>query len=425
MPTKNEILDLIWSEPIKIGHWVGFNDLTDLHNEWLRTFLFADNDETLQAHRGSYKTTVLSLFFAIHAIIKPNEPLIYQRKSNSDVVEIIRQVRNILRSPAVMEIVKILYGQELVIIKDTGNEITTNLPTNIKGASQILGLGVGSSITGKHADIVVTDDIINNKDRASEAEREKTKLAYQELQNIKNRGGRLVNTGTPWHIDDAFSLMSNIKKYDCYSTGLMTQAQIYELKQRMSASLFAANYELKHIADDDLLFSAPDTGGTALDIAGGLAHLDSAFYGSDYTAFTIMQKHDGKFYLLGKMWRKSVDECYSDIVNMCQHHAVKRLHTERNADKGMVAKQLKQLGVNVRAYDESTNKHVKIVTYLKAIWQDVVIVDGTDDAYIKQICDYNENAEHDDAPDSAACLARIYIDNMDKIGTLDKRLLGF
>ena len=53
------------------------------------------------------------------------------------------------------------------------------------------------------------------------------------------------------------------------------------------------------------------------------------------------------------------------------------------------------------------NKHMKIVTYLKAIWKDVIFVAGTDDEYIDQICDYFEDAEHDDAPDSAASLARI------------------
>ena len=58
--------------------------------------------------------------------------------------------------------------------------------------------------------------------RLSQAERERTKLAYMELQNIKNRGGRFINTGTPWHKDDAFSIMPKPKRFDCYSTGIYT-----------------------------------------------------------------------------------------------------------------------------------------------------------------------------------------------------------
>ena len=53
------------------------------------------------------------------------------------------------------------------------------------------------------------------------------------------------------------------------------------------------------------------------------------------------------------------------------------------------------------------NKHLKITSYLKSEWRNVVFVKGTDAAYIDQVCDYNENAEHDDAPDSLASMIRL------------------
>ena len=406
--TQSDILNLIKYNPIEIGRWVGFNDLTEMHNEWLKMFLFSKQDETLQGHRGSFKTTVLSLFFALHTVIAPNESLIYFRKTGSDVIEIARQTINILESGCMHEIVRLLYGIDLKLLKATGTEIKTNLATTIKGSSQIVGLGIGTSITGKHADIVVTDDIVNVNDRISTAERERTKITYQELQNIKNRGGRFVNTGTPWHKDDCFTLMPEPKKYDCYTTGLISSEQLEDIKSHMSPSLFAANYELKHIADDDLLFPEPRQGAPESTIIGsGVAHLDSAFYGEDYTAFSIMSYRDGKFYLFGKVWRKHVQDCYSDILRLYNHFLCDKLYNEKNADKGMVGKELKRLGMRTVLYDESLNKHIKIATYLKAIWAEVVIVEGTDEEYLDMICDYTEDAEHDDAPDSAACLARL------------------
>ena len=63
--------------------------------------------------------------------------------------------------------------------------------------------------------------------------------------------------------------------------------------------------------------------------------------------------------------------------------------------------------MKVATYNERQNKYLKIVTYLKAIWKDVVFVEGTDKEYIRQICDFYEDAEHDDCPDSAASLARL------------------
>ena len=238
---KKRILDLLYDEPYLIGHWVGFKDLTTLHNEWLRSFLYSKDDQTLLAHRGSYKTTDLSLFLALHTVISPMENVMFFRKTDDDVTEVIQQSQKILRSGALRDIVRILYERDLVFERETASEIDTNLNTSTKGVPQVVGLGIGTSITGKHADIVVTDDIVNVKDRVSRAEREKTKTQYMELQNVKNRGGRFINTGTPWHKDDAISLMPNIKRYDCYSTGLIDRETLERLRNSMTDSLFAAN----------------------------------------------------------------------------------------------------------------------------------------------------------------------------------------
>jgi hypothetical protein len=52
------------------------------------------------------------------------------------------------------------------------------------------------------------------------------------------------------------------------------------------------------------------------------------------------------------------------------------------------------------------NKYIKIVTFLKGEWKNVVFVKGTDEEYIDMILNYNEYAEHDDAPDSLASIIR-------------------
>ena len=404
--TKGKIFELLWEQPILIGRWAGFKDLTDLHNNWLRSFLYSDQDQTLQAHRGSYKTTVIALFLAIHAIERPHESAMYFRKTDSDVQEVAKLVANILQSGAVRQIVRCIYGRDLTITRETHSQIDTNISTNTSGVSQIRGLGIGTSITGKHADIVITDDIVNVKDRASRAERERTKAAFMELQNVKNRGGRFINCGTPWHKEDAFMLMTNIAKYDYKATGMISYEEVQRLKAGMSPSLFAANYELRHIPSEDVIFTDPDTGAPPEHCMNGDMHVDSAFYGDDYTALTVMAKRNGKYYMYGRLWRKHVEDCYADIVQIYNHFLCKAVHMENNADKGMVAKELRQLGVRVKPYTEHTNKYIKIVTYLKSIWPDAVFVDGTDEEYINQICDYTENAEHDDAPDSAASIAR-------------------
>ena len=404
---KKQTLDLIYYEPYKIGHWVGFHDLTELHNEWLRSFLYAEEDQTLLAHRGSYKTTDLSLFLAIHTVIDPNENVMFFRKTDDDVTEVMTQAQKILQSGVMQRIVLDLYDTELRFLKSNNSEIHTNLCTSTKGVSQVIGLGIGTSITGKHADIVVTDDIVNLKDRISRAERERTKIQYMELQNICNRDGRFVNTGTPWHKEDAISIMPNVKRYDCYSTGLITREKLEQLRQSMSDSLFAANYELKHIADKDAMFKNPKFTDEKELIYGGLSHIDAAYDGADGTAFTILNRlKDGRIIGFGKRWDKHVDDCLNDIGIYHKLLRAGSISCEKNADKGYLAKELRGLGYHVNPYSESMNKFVKISTYLRSNWGNITWLEDTDPEYINEILDYNEFAEHDDSPDSAASLIR-------------------
>lgn len=418
---KKAVLNLLWNEPYKIGHWVGFKDLTALHNEWLRSFLYATEDQTLLAHRGSYKTTDLSLFLAVHTIIAPNENVMFFRKTDDDVTEVVTQAQKILKSGALQHIVRILYDMELDFLKENTSEIHTNLCTSTKGISQVVGLGIGTSITGKHADIIITDDIVNLKDRISRAEREKTKTQYMELQNIKNRHGRFINTGTPWHKEDAISIMSNVKRYDCYSTGLIPRDKLEALRNSMSDSLFSANYELKHIADKDAMFQNPQFTNDERLIYGGMAHIDAAYDGEDGTAYTIFnQLADGRIIGFGKRWDRHVDDCLTEIGIYHRQLQAGSISCEKNADKGYLAKELRGLGYHVNSYSETMNKFIKISTHLRRNWGKVVWLERTDPEYINEILDYSEFAEHDDSPDSAASLLR----NLDKRAKVGRKAIG-
>lgn len=406
--TKETAIDLLINAPYLFGQAVGFTLLTELHNGWIQEMVFGEDDETLQAHRGSYKTTAVSIALACIIILYPNDKTLFMRKSDDDVKEIIEQVKKILENPVTKWIVRVIYGVELRLVKSSSTELTTNLTNDPRGTSQLVGKGSKGSLTGKHFDRIFTDDIVNIQDRISKAERERTKTVYQELQNIKNRGGRIFNTGTPWHAEDCFCLMPNPKKYDCYQTGLIAEEELQLLKSRMLASLFAANYELKHIAAEDVIFTDPVVGGDPVLVEQAkFVHVDAAYVdNSDYTALTICRKVGDKYYVYGRLWHKAVDSVKYEMIAERKRFNTGGFLCESNADKGMLAKMLKMEGERASTYHEQENKYIKIVTFLKWVWQDVVFVTGTDEEYIKQICDYNEFAEHDDAPDSLASYIR-------------------
>lgn len=404
--TREAAIAILLNEPVKVGYAVGFDKLTALHNRWITEMIRGTQDKTLQAHRGSYKTTCVSVALACIFVLLPNKKTLFLRKTDADVKEVIRQVRNILLSPPMQEAARLIHGKDMVLTTQTASELSSNLPGDSKGTSQIVAMGINGSITGKHFDRIFTDDIVNVQDRTSKAERDRTKIVYQELQNIRNRGGRIFNTGTPWHKEDCFSLMPNIERHDCYSTGLISKEQLQIIREAMTASLFAANYELRHIASDDVIFTSPQTGADPALAEQGICHVDASYGGEDGTAFTICKKSGGKYYIYGRLWQKHVDDCLPEIIRLRKAFNAGLIYCERNSDKGYLAKTLRDKGERADTYHEKTNKFVKITSYLKSEWKNVVFVAGTDAEYIDQICDYTENAEHDDAPDSAASIVR-------------------
>lgn len=410
MPTRADLIDLVYDCPVDIAVRLGFDKLTSLHNEWIKDMVFGTDDETIQAHRGSFKTTCLGISFAFIIVLFPGMRSMFLRKTDDDVAEVMAATANVLQTGYFRGLVRMLYGVELELTRATQSSVSTNLKQGVSGAPQLLGLGCGGSLTGKHADRVFTDDIVNVKDRVSAAERERIKLIYQELQNIRNRGGRIFNTGTPWHKDDAFQLMPNIRRWDCWQTGLMSREEIEKVRASMSPSLFAANYELKHIADEDAMFTNAKFFKEPELLRDGIGHIDASYGGADFTAFTAICNRGGIWYCLVRMWHKHVDDCLDEIIGLCKALRIGSIHCEMNADKGYLRKGILKRGRPCVGYQEKENKYLKISTHLRSEWQNVRFLDcdeyPLDADALNQVLDYNENAAHDDMPDSLASAIR-------------------
>lgn len=174
----------------------------------------------------------------------------------------------------------------------------------------------------------------------------------------------------------------------------------------MSPSLFSANYELKHIADEDALFSNPQFFNDDKLLFNGVCHIDASYGGSDGTAFTIIKQNGDKFYVLGKRRNKHVDDCLSEFYLYMDKYKSGTIYAERNADKGYLHKEMINDNRIVKGYQETMNKYIKISTYLRKNWSNIYFHEDTDSEYLNEILDYTENAQHDDSPDSLASIIR-------------------
>jgi hypothetical protein len=177
----------------------------------------------------------------------------------------------------------------------------------------------------------------------------------------------------------------------------------------MSPSLFSCNYELQIIASESALFTTPPTFTDDVEVfRDGIAHIDAAYGGGDYTAFTCGKRVGDKLYLYGRMWQRHVDEKLDECIAEARRLMCEPILNEDNGDKGYLAKEIRRKAARPAQYHEKENKYIKISTYLRKWWPNIIWLEDTDREYLNQIMDYNEDAEHDDAPDSASVVCRYF-----------------
>lgn len=409
--TARDILKM----PHIFGRYLGYDKLQPIHGEWIRDIWLSEEHVALQAHRKAYKTTAIIVVGIIwYLLFNPEHRILIARKGKDDAASILGEIARHYKGEAMRTIYRLLYGiTDFRLTVERSDRITLPTKTKTTKEGSIEVCGVDASVTGRHYERIHTDDIITIKDRISRAHREATKVFIRELDNIINFGGVISHTGTPWHKDDGWSLMPPPARYPLGTIQLpeLTDKVIAEIRSKTLPSLFAINYELRHVADEDAIFKDINLRAHPVGLEYSAAHLDAAYGGDNTTALTILGQQDDKLYLRGWCWHQSVEDVYGDIVEALRAAGMPILHVETNADKGMAAKELRRRGVMVNDYAEKENKHIKIVAHLYRNWARCFFHPDSDPDYLSQINEYRQGQDLDDAPDSAASLIREAVAN--------------
>jgi len=380
-----------------------------VHDEWIRHVWNPEKDTSLQAHRNSYKTTAVLVVGCIwNLLARPDDRILIIRKTLTDSAGILSEIKSQYESEKMQHLYSLIGVENIKTDRWRVDSMTLSTKSQPSKEGNIDAIGVGGSLTGRHYERIRPDDIITTLDRYSRAEREKTKHFIAELNNIKTQWGEIGYTGTPWHTDDGWSMMPDPLKCaigERHINGFRYDL-IDQLKKSMSLSLWAANYELKHISDEGRIFSDPVYEEWP-DQLQPIAILDPAYKGKNNTSLVIGGKYNGLIYFRGWTWRKDVTQMYGDIIKLLSDYKSGTLHVESNADKGMAAKELKKIrGTGVEEYHEKENKHMRIITYVRGKQDILRVAPDCQSEFVANWIDYQEGIEPDDEADALAGLIR-------------------
>jgi hypothetical protein len=340
-----------------------------------------------------------------------NDRILLIRKDFTAASDVLKVISRQMNTPAMHTLFQDIYGFDYKILIDRSDKWTWTLKTTETREGNINAFGMSPNITGSHGDKVLCDDIITLKDRLSQAERENTKEYIRELRtNIIDPGQAISFSGTPWHKMDGWSILPEPLKYTIHDTKLkaFTEEHLKKIKETTTPSLYAINYELKHIASENQMFVNPFFG--EWDFRESCyGHIDAKYEGTDTGALTFFSKTNNKdypFQAIGFSFNCHVDDYMDTIETLYHKYNCMAIYKEKNDDKGYTAKALRKRKMQAVDYNESENKHIKISNYIYPIWKKIRWAHETDLNYLNYITDYEEGAEPDDAPDSLASLIK-------------------
>jgi len=187
---------------------LGYDWLEEYHYHWIRQYQVQRGRNSLRMYpRGTGKSTVHTMGFVLwEAVHNPKCRQLIVNAVEDKSKGFLRSIRQHIKYNTRFR----MCYPFLKLAKDDQTSILFSLAEkDPRPEPSVAAIGVRGSLVSSHWDIMHLDDIVCDKDMASEEIREHTKQWYQAAQSLLDIGGYFSITGTPWHLDDLYAKLRN------------------------------------------------------------------------------------------------------------------------------------------------------------------------------------------------------------------------
>ena len=184
-------------------------EVKDFHKEWLEAFQ-KYNFINLLAPRGHGKTALTAGFILWLIITNPKIRILIVTVNQSKADEMMNTIKdNLSKNEKLTD----LFGNQVGGLW-SASKIRVKRAGWAHKEPTVQVLGVSSSQVSSHYDLIVLDDIVDEKNSTTELRRREVKNWYQStLWPMLEPGGRVINIGTRWHADDFHHYLSECEEF--------------------------------------------------------------------------------------------------------------------------------------------------------------------------------------------------------------------
>jgi predicted phage terminase large subunit-like protein len=381
---------------------LGYKSLSEnIHKPWAENMQEKNIKRRLRLKpRGTYKTSLYTISYPLWRLV--NDPDIRIAVCSGNLENAVNSLQNIKRH--------IMYNQNFTDL--FGNLYDKDLPWTqtgfmIKGRkdynkkeNSLTAIGFGTQMTGKHFDLIIADDIVNNDDRESPTIRKKKQRWFEDLISILEPDGEVLIVGTRWHFDDFYNYLINDlnirlpekERYDieietainesgeANFPGILSLEKLESLKLEKGLVEFNSQYLNSPIASGTQIFCEEDfkyfnPGDINKDIS-CIAYLDPSMgknYESDYSALiTGFVDTEKCLNIIDALIVKTLpDSLFELVFSTCRKYNIKILGIESNNFQEYFASELSkrsgELNLRIEKIKNYTNKEIRIQSIQPAV----------------------------------------------------------
>lgn len=165
---------------------------------------YPDNNLQL-AFRGSGKTTIATDVYAIGLLLQdPNRRILIASRSGENASDMLKEIKGLLELP---KFIDIFGSHQSDHWDDSAFDIATK--TRVSKERSVTSVGIEGAVVSKHFDVILCDDLVDEKNAATPVTRNKTStFFYKSLMPTLEPDGFLSIRGTRYHPEDLYGHLS-------------------------------------------------------------------------------------------------------------------------------------------------------------------------------------------------------------------------
>jgi len=210
MPSRTDLLRRYYEKKSNLWHFCrDILDYPDIDNN-LHRWLCDEHAKPGRAKayflpRGHLKSSIITIGAVIQTVLRnPNVRILLANATEGNACKFLQAIEQHIRTnPIITALWGHLIPQNLNNVRWSAHEMELNR-TKIFPEPTIQAIGVGGNLVSRHYDLIIYDDIVNNKNSATDTLRTKCHDWYQMTTPLLEPGGSRWMLGTRYHFEDMY-----------------------------------------------------------------------------------------------------------------------------------------------------------------------------------------------------------------------------